>query len=140
MFDKTDILKRLREGTSIETIAKEMSDALNAANDAFAEEEAKRVAEEKKVAEQKRAEAAKREAAMGIIDAYCDYAVAVGDEELLDALHDVDADAIMMTLDHMIQFTKTWDRLKRVEFPRVQENKNVKSDDDILRSWLGGLF
>ena len=122
MFSKADILARLQNGETAEAIAKEMSDALN---DAMSEQ-AKR-AEEEKALEAKRAEedriyAAKREAVCCIIDGFCDFVVASGDDDMLAELQNVDPDKMVRVFDEMIELAKSFDRLKHLEFPRVEKN------------------
>lgn len=129
MFDKADILKRLQNGETAEDIAKEMSDALNEAMSEQKAEEAKRLEEEKaleaKRAEEDRIYASKREAVCEIIDGFCDFAVANGDDEFLAELQNVDPDKMVRMLDEMIELAKSFDRLKHLEFPRVEKNDDT---------------
>ena len=126
MFNKTDILTRLQNGESIEDIAKEMSTALNDAKDEFEILETKRVEEEKaleaKRAEEDRIYASKREAVCEIIDGFCDFVVASGDDEFLAELQNVDPDKMVQMIDEMIELAHSMARLKTLEFPRVEKN------------------
>ena len=146
MFDKTDILARLQNGETAEDIAKEMSDALN---DAMSEQkalEAKRVEEEKaleaKRNEEMRVYNAKREAMMGIIDAFCDYAVAAGNDELLEGLHEVDPDEVMAMMDEMMGIVMALEKVKHLQFPKAEKKVTVRSesDDEVLKQFLKDMF
>ena len=124
-FDKAAILARLQNGETVDAIAQEMSEALNAAkaeNDAL---EARRMEEEKaleaKRAEEDRIHAAKREAVCVIIDGFSDYLIASGDEDLLAELQNVDPDKIVQMFDEMIEVTQSLARLKELEFPKAKD-------------------
>lgn len=126
MFDKTDILARLQNGETVDAIAKEMTEALNAAAAEQEALEAKR-AEEEKALEAKRAEedrvyAAKREAVCEIIDGFCDFAVAGGYDELVAELQNVDVDKMLWMFDEMIELALRMERLKTVEYPKVSHS------------------
>ena len=116
MFDKADILARLQNGDSMDEIAKEMSDTLNAASAEY--EEAKQAD-----AEANRVMNAKRAAVDMILDGLCDYLVAAGDEELLEELKDVDTDEVIEALDSILVFTKSIGALKGLEFPLIPKAK-----------------
>lgn len=121
MFDKADILARLQRGDTIEDIAKEMTDALNDADQAFQESEAKRLEEQKRITafeqEQKRVHAAKSAAVDMMLDAVCDYLVAAGEDKLLDEIQEVDTDKVVELLDGTIEMAKSLEKLKGLEFP-----------------------
>ena len=121
MFDKADILARLQRGDTIEDIAKEMTDALNEADQAFQESEAKRLEEQKRITafeqEQKRVHAAKTAAVDMMLDAVCDYLVAAGEDKLLDEVQEVDTEKVVELLDGTIEMTKSLEKLKGLEFP-----------------------
>ena len=144
MFDKTDILKRLQNGETAEDIAKEMSDALN---DAMSEQkaiEAKRIEEEKaleaKRAEEDRVYAAKREAVCEIIDGFSDFLIAGGNEDLIAEMQNVDPDKMVRMFDDMIEFASGLERLAQLQFPRAEKKVTVRSDDEVLRSFLKDMF
>lgn len=126
MFSKADILARLQNGETAEDIAKEMSDALNEAMSEQKAEEAKRLEEEKaleaKRAEEDRIYAAKREAVCEIIDGFCDFVVASGDDDMLAELQNVDVDKMVRMIDEMLELAHSMARLKTLEFPRVEKN------------------
>ena len=131
MFDKVDILARLQNGETLEDIAKEMTDALNDADQAFRESEAKRLEEEKRASEQKRVRAAKSAAVDMILDAVCDYLVAAGEDKLLDEIQEVDTEKVIDLLDGTIEMAKSLEKLKGLEFPLMGPTvKRVVTDKD----------
>ena len=117
MFDKADILARLQRGDTIEDIAKEMTDALNDADQAFKESEAKRLEEQKRITEQKRIYEAKKTAVDMMLDAVCDYLVAAGEDKVLDEIHEIDTEKVISLLDGTIEMAKSLDKLKGLQFP-----------------------
>ena len=124
MFDKADILAKLQDGATADSLADEFVNALNAAEKELKELETKR-AEEEKALEAKRAEedriyAAKREAVCCIIDGFCDFVVASGDDDMLAELQNVDVDKMVRMVDEMIELTHSMARLKSLEFPKVE--------------------
>ena len=133
MFDKTDILKRLQNGETAEDIAKEMSDALN---DAMSEQKAL----EAKRAEEDRIYAAKREAVCSIIDGFGDFLIAGGDEDLIAEMQNVDPDKMVRMFDDMIEFASGLERLAQLQFPKAEKRVVVRSDDEVLRSFLKDMF
>lgn len=144
MFDKTDILARLQNGETAEAIAKEMSDALN---DAMSEQkaiEAKRAEEEKALeaqrAEEDRIYAAKREAVCEIIDGFCDFLIAGDNEDMVAEMQKVDPDKIVRMFDEMIEFASGLERLAQLQFPKAEQKVTVRSDDEVLRSFLKDMF
>lgn len=134
MFDKAEILARLQNGDTIEDIAKEMTDALNDADQAFQEAEAKRLEEENRTSEQKRVRAAKSAAVDMMLDAVCDYLVAAGEDELLNEIHEVNTEKVIDLLDGTIEMTKSLEKLKGLQFPLMGVNyptvKKVVTDKD----------
>ena len=121
MFDKADILARLQRGDTIEDIAKEMTDALNDADKAYQEAEAKRLEEQKRITafeqEQKRVHAAKSAAVDMMLDAVCDYLVAAGEDKLLDEIQEIETEKVIDLLDGAIEMTKSLEKLKGLQFP-----------------------
>lgn len=126
MFDKAEILARLQDGDTIEDIAKEMTDALNDADKAYQESEAKRLEEQKRITafeqEQKRVHAAKRAAVDMMLDAVCDYLVAAGEDKLLDEIQEVDTEKVIDLLDGTIEMAKSLEKLKGLQFPLMGVN------------------
>ena len=127
MFDKADILARLQRGDTIEDIAKEMTDALNDADKAYQESEAKRLEEQKRITafeqEQKRVHAAKSAAVDMMLDAVCDYLVAAGENKLLDEIQEIDTEKVIDLLDGSIEMAKSLEKLKGLEFPLMEFHK-----------------
>ena len=109
MFTKEDILARLQNGDSMDEIAKEMSDALNAAQ---ADYESAKQAD----AEANRVMEAKRAAIDMILDGVCDYLVASGKDKLVEGMKDIDTDDVIDMLDSAIELGETLDKLKDLEF------------------------
>ena len=109
MFTKEDILARLQNGDSMDEIAKEMSDALNAAGAEY--EEAKQA--------DNRVMDAKRVAVDGMLDCLCDFLVAAGEEDLVKSLEDVETDVVVDMIDSAIELTKTLDKLSNLEFVKM---------------------
>ena len=127
MFTKEDILARLQNGDSMDAIAKEMSEALNAAQQQYQEETIKANAEK---LEAERVMNAKRVAVDGMIDCLCDYLVAAGEEALIEDLKDVDTDEMIEALDSILAFTKSLEALKGLEFPLAPIAKRTCSKGD----------
>ena len=125
MFDKADILAKLQNGATADAIADEFVSALNAAEKELKELEAKRAEEEK--AEEDRIYAAKREAVCEIIDGFCDFVVASGDDDMLAELQNVDVDKMVRMFDELIELTRSMARLKNLEFPKVENDEDVWS-------------
>jgi hypothetical protein len=112
MFTKEDILARLQNGDSMDEIAKEMSDALNAAQADYesaiqADAEANRIKE------------AKRQAVDMILDGLCDFLVASGKDKLIEDIKDIDTDDVIDMLDSAIELGETLDKLKDLEFIKM---------------------
>ena len=123
MFDKADILAKLQNGATADAIADEFVNALNAAEKELKELEAKRAEEE--TAEEDRIYAAKREAVCEIIDGFCDFVVASGDDEMLAELQNVDVDKMVQMFDELFGLTRSMVRLKSLEFPKVENDEDV---------------
>ena len=144
MFDKAEILARLQNGDSIEDIAQEMTDALNAADEAFQEAEAKRLEEEKRASEQTRIHAAKSAAVDMMLDAVCDYLVAADEDKLLDKIKEIDTEKVIELLDGTIEMAKSLEKLKGLQFPlmgfKVPTAQKVVVDkgsaDQVLNAFL----
>ena len=140
MFDKADILARLQDGDTIEDIAKEMTDALNEADQAFQESEAKRLEEQKRVFEQERVREAKRVAVDMMLDAVCDYLVAAGEDKLLDEVHEIDTDKVVELLDGTIEMTKSLEKLKGLQFPLMGVNYPIAPAKKVNADLVLGNF
>jgi hypothetical protein len=114
MFDKAEILARLQNGDTMDEIAKEMSEALNAAQQQYQEETIKANAEK---IEAERVMNAKRVIVDDMLDCLCDYLSTVGEVKLIEELRDVDTDEVVEALDSILAFTKSLEALKGLEFP-----------------------
>ena len=121
MFNKSEILARLQKGDSMDEIAKEMTDVLNAANAQYQEEANAEKIEAARVME------AKRAAVDLMLDGLCDYLVAAEEETLLEELKDIDTDEMIETLDSIVAFAKSLEALKGLEFPLVKKSCNNES-------------
>lgn len=122
MFTKEDILARLQNGDSMDEIAKEMSDALNAAQADYesaiqADVEANRIKE------------AKRVAVDMILDGLCDFLVASGKDKLIEDVKDIDTDDVIDMLDSAIELTETLDKLKDLEFVKMPVGLKFPRDE-----------
>lgn len=122
MFTKADILARLQDGDSMDEIAKEMSDALNAAQADYesaiqADVEANRIKE------------AKRAAVDMILDGVCDFLVASGKDKLIEDIKDIDTDDVVDMLDSAIELGETLDKLKDLEFVKMPVGLKFPRDE-----------
>ena len=123
MFTKADLLARLQNGDSIEDIANEMTDALNAAKDeylAIQEEQAKVEAAEKEAAMKAEAEKkAKREAMFEVLSAVGRYADVAG-LDVADILSieytDEALDEYCAQVDTMLELAKSLEALSQLQF------------------------
>ena len=113
MFDKSEILARLQNGDSMDEIAKEMSDALNAAQ---ADYESAKQAD----AEAERVMNAKRAAVDMMLDAISDFLVAAGEGDLIIELREIDTDNVIELLDGTIEMTKSLEKLRELQFPLTE--------------------
>ena len=116
MFTKADILARLQDGDSMDEIAKEMSDVLNAAQ---ADYESAKQAD----AEANRVMEAKRAAVNDMLDAVCDYLVAAGEDDFIDDLKEIETDKVIEMLDGSIKMAKSLEKLKELQFPLGELHK-----------------
>lgn len=158
MFTSEDILARLQNGDSVDDIATEMANALNAAKTAYDEAEAKRIEEEKRIAEaqakvnQEKEE--KRAIVQRIIDAFAGYAELIGKQEIankLDAMTDSDFDDLADAIDVMIELIEMTENFKVLGYGNIFSpvgvkkvpkpvKENVKpTPDDIISEFLKTL-
>ena len=132
MFTKEDILARLQNGETTDTIAAEMAAALNEAEAEKKALDAEKVAKEK---EKTRVLDAKRVAVDNRLDAVCDYLVASGEGDLITHIKDIETDKIIELFDDSIKMAKSLEKLKDLEFPMFSVNNlpkakiTVASDD-----------
>lgn len=120
MFTKADILARLQNGETVDTIAAEMAAALNEAEAEKKALDAEKVAKEK---EETRILEAKRAAVDNMLDALCDYLVAAGEGDLVDELKKVKTDKAIELLDDSIEMAKSLEKLKELQFPLAELHK-----------------
>lgn len=158
MFNKDDILARLQNGDSVDDIATEMANALNAAKTSYDEAEAKRIEEEKRIAEaeaklnQEKKE--KRNCVIRIVEAFADYAELIGKQEIADKLDTMtydDLDGIAEAIDAMFELTEMAEKLKVLEYgslfnpvgmknlPKPVQKAVDPTPDDIISEFLKTL-
>ena len=113
MFTKADILARLQNGDTVDDIAAEMADVLNAAEAEKRALDAELAAKEK---EETRVIEAKRAAVNHMLDAVCDYLVAAGEDDFIKDLKEIDTDKVIEMLDGSIKMAKSLEKLKDLEF------------------------
>ena len=114
MFTKADILARLQNGESADTIANEMANLLNEAEAEKKAMDAQIIAQER---ENARIMDAKRAAVNDMLDAICDYLVAAGEGDFIDEVKEIKTDKIIELLDGSIKMAKSMEKLKGLEFP-----------------------
>ena len=112
MFSKDDILARLQKGESMDDIASEMADMLNAAK----EEKDALDAQKKEI---DRVEKAKEEAALVMLDGLSDYLVATGNEELQKEIVNVDVRKVVESLDQSMDLVTKLLKLRELEFDDI---------------------
>ena len=120
MFTKEDILARLQNGETVDTIAAEMANALNEAEAEKKALDAELAAKEK---EETRVLEAKRAAVNDMLDAVCDYLVAAGEDDFIDDLKEIDTDKVIELLDGSIEMAKSLEKLKDLQFPLAELHK-----------------
>ena len=137
-FTKEDILVRLQNGETADTIAEEMADMLN---EAEAEKKALDVEKVAKEKEEARVLDAKRVAADNMLDAVCDYLVASGEGDLITDIKDIETDKIIKLFDDSIKMAKSLEKLKDLEFsffgdkPVAKKVSADKAIGDFLRDF-----
>ena len=115
MFSKDDILARLQKGESMDDIASEMADMLNAAK-----EEKDALDAQKK--ESDRVEKAKEEAALVMLDGLSDYLVATGNEELQKEIVNIDVRKVVESLDQSMDLVTKLLKLRELEFEDIDSH------------------
>lgn len=120
MFTKADILARLQNGETVDTIAAEMAAALNEAEAEKKALDAEKVAKEK---EEARVLEAKRTAVDNMLDAVADYLVAAGEGDLVNELREIKTDKVIELLDGSIEMAKSLEKLKGLQFPLAELHK-----------------
>ena len=154
MFTSEDILARLQNGDSVDEIATEMANALNAAKTSYDEAEAKRIEEEKRIAELEAENQKKRTYVQRIINAFADYADLIGKRDIaekLDAMTDSDLDDVVEAFNATIELFEMTEKLKVLEFgnlfnpvgkknlPKPVQKAVKPTPDDIINEFLKTL-
>ena len=120
MFNKADILEMLKSGATVEDVAAQLTDVLNAANKeytALQKEEAKRQAEEEAAkAEDERVYNAKREAVCMMLDGLIDFLIAAGEDELVQEVHNVEIADVVSMVDDSLATVRQLLKLKDLQF------------------------
>ena len=143
MVNEKDILARIQAGESVQAIADELIDAINAANAKFRaeeEEKAKKLAEEKKKAEEKAAK--KAELAATIATSVMEY-LALADPELVESEdEELTAEEVQKLLDTVIPFMSSMKNIQTL-FPASPSGKpvitihnNTNDADEIIKNFL----
>lgn len=135
MLKKEDIIARLQEGDSIDTIADEITATINEAK----EEYTKREQEEKEAEDKKlRLQEAKLRAAEGIIDGLCDYACASRDDKALEMFRGFTPGGMVKALDDTIGFFNAMADLEDVFGATTSQKEVDKSKVDSLLDVIFG--
>ena len=134
MFNKAELLARLQNGDSIEDIANEMTDVLNAAKDeyiAIQEEKAKAAAAEKEAAKKAEIEKlAKREAMFDVLSAVARYADVAGLDvtEFLSAEYaEEELDKYCAHVDGLLELAKSLEMLEQLYFKTPRGDESAES-------------
>ena len=136
MFDKNYFLSQLRNGESLDTMAKGIADAMNDAMVDFqAELEERHNAERMAEIESKKYELAKQ--MVHIIQEY-GMLVAPDAKEILDQVTEEDLDVMIKTLDEMFHMMTSMINLKN----KLEglDTPKAKSDDDVLANFIASLM
>ena len=152
MITTNDILARLRNGESMDTIGQSIADVLNEAQEAYVAE----LAVKEQEAEAAAMAQNKREMALDLIDIIRDYGhmVAPDAADILDDIDDDDVDAMVQTLDQMFQMMSSMAQLKanlenmeKLPVPKAQVKSHItpvakpsKSDDEVLAKFIASLM
>jgi hypothetical protein len=150
MITTNDILARLRNGESMDTIGQSIADVLNEAQEAYIAEQAVKAKE----AEAAAMAQTKREMASDMVDIIRAYGhmVAPDAADILDDIDDDDIDAMVATLDEMFHMMTTMAQLKHdiengmfgkscTQIPECKPvTKPAKSDDEVLANFIKTLM
>jgi hypothetical protein len=128
MFTKENILDQLNSGKSIEAIAAELTDALNAANDEYVAAQSKAATRQKK-----------EEIALAFNDLLVEYAkIECPDVVPMMEMQAEDVDILIKTFDEMFNAFNMV-----VAFEQKMKASNTsspKSDDDVLSDFISKLL
>ena len=152
MITTNDILTRLRNGESMDTIGQSIADVLNEAQEAYIAEQ--EIAKKEQAAQE--LAQAKRNLACGLIDLIQEYGELTAPEaaKVLDDIDDTDIDAMVATLDEMFHMMTAMAQLKaqlesldKLPVPKAQTKskitppgKLVNSDDEVLANFIKTLM
>ena len=152
MITTNDVLARLRNGESMDTIGQSIADVLNAAQEAYiAEQEvAKKAQADAELAQ------AKRLLAEELIDLIQEYGHMVAPEaaDILDQVDDDDVEAMIEALDQMFQMMTAMVQLKanlesldKLPVPKAPAKSKItpagkltNSDDEVLAKFIASLM
>ena len=145
MITTNDILARLRNGESMDTIGQSIADVLNEAQETYKAE----LAVKEQEAEAAAMAQTKREMALDLIGIIQDYGhlVAPDAADILDDIDDTDIDAMVTTLDEMFHMMTAMAQLK-ANLENIQTKsaklpvpvKHAKSDDEVLANFIKSLM
>ena len=136
MFDKNYFLSQLRNGESLDVMAKGIADAMKEAMVDFQTElEERHNAERKAAIESKKYELAKQ--MVHIIQEY-GMLVAPDAKEILDQVTEDDLEAMVKTMDEMFHMMTSMVELKN----KLEglDTPKAKSDDDVLANFIASLM
>ena len=136
MFDKNYFLSQLRNGESLDVMAKGIADAMNDAMVDFqAEMKERHNAERMAAVESKKYELAKQ--MVHIIQEY-GMLVAPDAKEILDQVTEEDLEVMVKTLDEMFHMMTSMIELKN----KLEglDTPKAKSDDDVLANFIATLM
>ena len=136
MFDKNYFLSQLRNGESLDVMAKGIADAMNDAMVDFqAELEERHNAERMAEVESKKYELAK-----GMVHIIQEYGMLVAPDakEILDQVTEEDLDVMVKTLDEMFHMMTSMIELKN----KLEglDTPKAKTDDDVLANFIASLM
>lgn len=144
MISEKDILARLRNGESMDTIGQSIADVLNAAQNAYdAEMEAEAKAKAANDLMLK-----KRELAEEFIDLMQDYGdlVCPGSRDILSEYTDEDLDDMITAIDQMFNLLSFAIQMRDAANARPQTKSHItpaisspKSDDEVLAKFIASL-
>lgn len=139
MFNEKDILARLQAGEDVQTIANEMTDAINAANATYLAEkkveEEKKAAEEAAIAKAKEKKAHKTEGLTAIIQLLCEWLVENYSDEgedpeaIKEAIAALNVEELVDSIDEFISCINTLNKFTKQIDPT--EKKVIKKKTTI---------
>ena len=117
MLTKDTILAMLKEGKSVDDVTELICDAINEAEAEY--EEFQKQEEEKKAFEQRKYAAANQ-----VLGAFCDYAIAIGEEQYVEKFAEVEIETLVTMLDEVFKLAKSLDNFKTLEFKYPRDNRD----------------